>query len=126
MTRIWALFFITSLSVAFLLYRPEGVIVMPFSTEFHEIPADVFFYHTFEHIISIVKALVIISTIFWPIERRFLGAYVVFLGLEFVDFGLFRLYYRGWFSETVPWNVVKTAIMGITTMVYQTNEWYRK
>lgn len=126
MTRVWLLFFMTSLSVAFLLYRPTGMIEMPLSKEFPEIPADVFFYHSFEHVINIIKALIFISAIFWPIERRFLGAYVVFLCLEVVDFGLYRIYYRGWFSEDVPWNVVKTSIMCVTTLVYQSLEWSRK
>lgn len=135
MTRVWALFFMTALSVAFLLYRPDGLVSIPFPptmeingqmTVVDKIPADVFFYHTFEHIIAIISALVFLSALFWPVDRRFLWAYVVYLAIAIVDFGLFRLYYRGWFSETLPWNVVKTAAMGITTLIYQFNEWYRK
>jgi hypothetical protein len=126
MTRVWLLFFMTSLSVAFLLYRPTDTVTMPWSKEFHEIPADVFFYHSFEHLISIIKALIFISAIFWPIERRFIWAYVAFLVIEIVDFGLFRMYYRGWFSDDVPWNVVKTLIMGVITEIYQFSEWSRK
>lgn len=115
----------TALSVAFLLHRPEGMVSMPLSKEFPSVPADVFFYHTFEHIRGIIIGFVLISTIFWPTERKFIGAYVVFLMIEIVDFCLFRLYYRGWFSQTVPWNVVKTSIMGVTTMIYQWREWRR-
>lgn len=91
-----------------------------------KIPADVFYYDVFEHIINIVEAVIMLSAVFWPVDRRFKWAYVIFLSIEVVDFGLFRLYYRGWFSEALPWNVVKTAIMGITTEIYQFREWSRK
>src|SRR5690349_2054050 len=126
MTRVWALFFMTALSVAFLLHRPDGFVSIPYppimeiggkATLVDRIPADVFFYHTFEHIIAIINAMIFLSAMYWPVDRRFLWAYVVFLVIAIVDFGLFRLYYRGWFSEALPWNVVKTAVMGITTLI---------
>lgn len=134
MTRVWALFFCCALSVAFLLHSPTGWVSIPFPPYMEtydgwklmtEIPADVFYYDVFQHIINIVWALIMLSAIFWPVERKFLWAYVVFLIIEIVDFCLFRLYYRGWFSQTVPWNVVKTSIMGVTTMIYQWREWRR-
>lgn len=135
MTRVWALFFMTALSVAFLLHRPDEIKKIPFPptmeingkmTVVDKIPGDVFYYYIFEHIISIISAVIFISAIFRPIERRFWVAYAIYLAIAIVDFGLFRLYYRGWFSEALPWNVVKTAIMGITTEICQFREWSRK
>ncbi len=135
MTRVWALFFMTALSVAFLLHRTDEMVSIPFPptmeingkmTVVEKIPGDVFYYYIFEHIIAIISAVIFISAVFWPVERRFMGAYAIYLVIAIVDFGLFLLFYRGWFSEALPWNVVKTAIMGITTEIYQFREWSRK
>lgn len=86
--------------MAFLLYNPTGWVSIPFPPYMEtvsgwklitKIPADVFYYDVFEHVINITEALIILSAIFWPIDRRFTWAYVIFLSIEVVDFGLFRL-----------------------------------
>ena len=119
MIRVWALFFTLSFSVAFLIHRPQGFVEMPYSEEFPKVPADVFWYHLNEHIISIINALLLLSFFRWPAEKEFYGAYAMFFVIQIVDVILFRFYYRNWAIEFVPWNVVKVSVFGIETLLLQ-------
>lgn len=121
MLRVWALFFVTAFSVAFLIHRPTEQVVIPHSSEFPVIPGDVFWYHIHEHIIAIVIAMVMLSFFRWPAEKEYYAAFATFFFLQIVDVILFRLYYRNWPIEFVPWNVVKVSIQGIVTLMLQAN-----
>ena len=119
MIRVWALFFVLAFSVAFLIHRPDGFVIMPYSKEFPKIPADVFWYHMHEHFISIIIALVMLSFFRWPAEREYYPAFAVFFVIQIVDVILFRLFYRNWGIEFVPWNVVKVTVFGLVTLSLQ-------
>lgn len=120
MIRVWLLLFVMSLSTAFFFHRPDGMIKMPLSKEFPSIPADVFYYHTFEHVGKIINAVVLLSFVLWPSENQKL-AYIVLICIEVVDLILYLLYYRDW-GLPVPWNITKTIIFGSVTLYLQWKE----
>lgn len=127
MIRVWALFFVLAFSVAFLVHRPDGWVEIPHSKEFPRIPADVFWYHMNEHFIAIIIAIVMLSFFKWPAEKEYYAAFALFFCIQIVDVILFRLFYRNWPIEYVPWNVVKVGLQGIVTLSLQVNSiWKRK
>lgn len=79
----------------------------PQDVDYRYIPRDVFYYHLFEHFIELIMIGIMVSLILYPTERKYLLAYCSFFCLELVDMILYRLYYKGWFTDEVPWNVVK-------------------
>lgn len=126
MIRVWALFFVLAFSVAFLIHRPEGVVYIPHSAEFSQIPADVFWYHFNEHLISIINALLLLSFFRWPAEPRFYPAFALFFGIMIVDVILFRLFYRNWPIEVIPYNMAKVSVFGILTLSLQAKELWKR
>lgn len=126
MLRVWALFFVLAFSVAFLIHRPEGWVDIPHSKEFPRIPADVFWYHTNEHFISIILSLVMLSFFRWPAKPEHYVAFAVFFVIQIVDMILFRLFYRNWPIEVVPYNLVKVSVFGIVTLLLQANEIWKR
>ncbi len=119
MIRVWGLFFVLAFSVAFLIHRPTGFVEIPYSKEFPKIPADVFWYHMNEHFIMIIIALIMLSFFRWPVDRDLYPAFALFFAIQIVDVILFRLYYRNWGIESVPYNVVKVSVFGVVTMFLQ-------
>lgn len=126
MLRVWALFFILSFSVAFLIHRPEGFVYIPHSKEFPKIPADVFWYHMNEHFISIIGAVIMLSFFRWPAKKAHYPAFALFFVIMLLDTILFRLFYRNWPIEFVPWNFVKVACFGVVTLYLQANEIWKR
>lgn len=127
MTRVWLLLFTLSLSVAFLLHRPSGTVSIPVPVWLEiggekvlvdKIPADVFWYHIFEHAIAIINAGIMLSLILWPTDRQQISAYVLIILIHVMDAILFRIYYRDW-GFVIPWNVIKTTIFGLNTFRLQ-------
>lgn len=126
MLRVWGLFFVLAFSVAFLIHRPDGFVYMPYSKEFPKIPADVFWYHMHEHFISIMLALVMLSFFRWPAEKELYPAYALYFVIMIVDMVLFRLFYRNWPIEFVPYNWVKVLLFGVETLYLQIATWKRQ
>lgn len=127
MIRVWALFFVLAFSVAFLIHRPDGVVIIPYGDEVLKptgdevlkIPADVFWYHTNEHLIMIILSLVLLSFFRWPVDHELYPAFVLFVVIQIVDMILFRLFYRNWPIEAVPWNFIKVGCFGVVTCYLQ-------
>jgi hypothetical protein len=121
MIRVWALLFVQAFSVAFLIHRPTDQVRIPHSKEFPLIPGDVFWYHMHEHIIAIIIAVVLLSFFRWPAKKEEYPAFATFFGFQVLDVILFRLFYRNWPIEEVPWNVVKVSFQGVVTLIFTTN-----
>ena len=126
MIRVWALFFVLAFSVAFLIHRPEGFVYIPHSEEFPKVPADVFWYHLDEHFISIITALLMLSFFKWPAEREFYPAFALFFVIQIVDVILFRLFYRNWPIDVIPYNAFKVLCFGILTLALQIQTTWNK
>lgn len=120
------LFFELAFSVAFLIHRPEGFVYIPHSEEFSRIPADVFWYHFNEHIISIMNAMLLLSFFRWPAEREFYSAFALFFVIQIVDVVLFRLFYRNWPIEVIPYNLAKVSVFGILTLSLQAKQIWKR
>jgi len=120
MVRLWAIFLANAVGVLFKLFDPKEVVYLPLGNDYQHIPKDVFYYHIFEHVGQIILAGVMLSFMIWPANTRHRFAYVVYFCIEVVDLILYRIYYRGWFWQDVPWNVVKTCIFGLVVFRYQT------
>lgn len=126
MIRVWALFFVQAFSVAFLIHRPTDQVMIPHSEEFPIVPGDVFWYHFHEHLILIIIAVVMLSFFRWPAKREEYTAFATFFVFQVLDVILFRLFYRNWPIEYIPWNVVKVGFQGVVTSLIQANSiWNR-
>ena len=119
MVRVWALFFVVSFSVAFLIHRPSEEVAIPHSKEFPVVPGDVFWYHLNEHFIMIILSIVMLSFFRWPAKPEHYTAFATFFFIQIVDVILYRMFYRNWPIEFIPWNVVKVSIQGLVTILLQ-------
>lgn len=127
MIRIWLLSFTVICSVSFLGHSPDNDVFLPYANQVDYkgkmccklIPAEVFYFHLYQHLGLIVIAGILISLILWPLDRQYLPAFIVFLIIQIVDIILYRIFYRGWFWQAVPWNVVKVFITGVVTIWLQ-------
>lgn len=108
MVKLWLLFVTLAFSCLFLIYRPDGSVTFLLSGI--SSPKDTAAYFTYEHIIMIIMA----SLLVWPpTEHKYM--YKLFLLLTGMDMVFFLLYYK----SPPLWNPLKCAIFGVP-LLYET------
>jgi hypothetical protein len=122
MTRVWLIAFTMAISVAFHLWSPDDTIYLPHGNDYQKIPLDVYAYDILELVIEFIVACILLSTIFFPIERRHISAYIALPLIIVVDTILYSIYYRGWFIERPTWNEFKTIAFAVLTIFLQWKE----